>query len=115
MVREAAEAEGRSPPPWTVKFLCRRVKPEVGTDFRELIAGREQARGEVILLPSMAAKVARFLAEDDKAAATGLSRREVMVAVFRKTAQAGDASDLVCLQAPDLALRCVGLSEVSWL
>ena len=109
MVREAAESEGRSPPPWTVKFLCRRVKPDVSNDIRELIAGREQARGEVILRPSLAAKVSRFLLEEEKAVTSGASRREVMVTVFRKTAQAGDASDVVCLQSPAVAPALPGV------
>ena len=43
LVRRLAEA-GRPAPEWARTVRCRRVKPDAPFDFRQRIAGREQAR-----------------------------------------------------------------------
>lgn len=65
IIREAAQTAGEEPPKWTTVFRAKRVRP-CSREILERIAGREQARSEMVLHSTVSQKVKLFLREYER-------------------------------------------------
>ena len=84
VIRERAEAEGRTPPSWTLKFTCRKIRSSTSVDLLETIAGREQARTGTVKQQKLSDRLRQFLVEEERHKDQPVSTNELLVKVYRK-------------------------------
>jgi hypothetical protein len=82
VVREEAVGMGQEPPAWTTRFRCLKIIEKTPTEVIEVIAGRQQARSELVLHTGAAEKI-RMLLRAHRARPTA-SKKELLESVWLK-------------------------------
>ena len=82
VVREEAVGMGQEPPAWTTRFRCLKIIEKTPTEVIEVIAGRQQARSELVLHTGAAEKI-RMLLRAHRARPTA-GKKELLESVWLK-------------------------------